>query len=320
MQLHLPNSAFIGNIDAFLGSFDPSDSGKLEITANKKWISVHPVALSMTAALGLTVDSEDISCEPFEAKSRHYFERMGLFKLLGIASGIKVIEHEPAGRFIPLTQIRNSVELTDFIAEMVPLLHLEPIQAEPLKYVVAELVRNVFEHSCSPFGAIICAQYYPDTKIIRIGIADTGVGIKRTISQSYATGKDVSAIKLALVPGVTGTTTRIGGTETNAGAGLFFIKSIAKVGRNFFMVYSGDALYKLLRTEQDRPVRLYPDPDKDKHSEKEKLPYWQGTVVGVDIGLEQEADFTTLLSLIRKAYSEGVKERKQLRYKKARFV
>ncbi|PIS22310.1 hypothetical protein COT50_02495, partial [candidate division WWE3 bacterium CG08_land_8_20_14_0_20_41_10] len=271
MQLHLPNSAFIGNIDAFLGSFDPSDSGKLEITANKKWISVHPVALSMTAALGLTVDSEDISCEPFEAKSRHYFERMGLFKLLGIASGIKVIEREPAGRFIPLTQIRNSVELTDFIAEMVPLLHLEPIQAEPLKYVVAELVRNVFEHSCSPFGAIICAQYYPDTKIIRIGIADTGVGIKRTISQSYATGKDVSAIKLALVPGVTGTTTRIGGTETNAGAGLFFIKSIAKVGRNFFMVYSGDALYKLLRTEQDRPVRLYPDPDKDKHSEKEKL-------------------------------------------------
>jgi len=92
------------------------------------------------------------------------------------------------------------------------------------------------------------------------------------------------------------------------------------VGRNFFMVYSGDALYKLLRTERNKPVRLYPDPDKDKHSEKENLPYWQGTVVGVDISLEQGTDFTTLLSLIRKAYLEGVKERKKLEYKKARFV
>lgn len=320
MKLHLPNSAFIGNINSFLGSFDPSEPEKLEITANKKWISVHPAVISMTAALGLTVDRKNISCEPFEAKSRHYFERMGLFKLLGVTSGIKIVEHEPAGRFIPLTQIRNSAELTNLISEMVPLLHLESVQAEPIKYVVAELVRNVSEHSLSPHGAIICAQYYPDTKTIRLGIADTGVGIRRTISQSYATSKDISAIKLALLPGITGTTTKIGGTETNAGAGLFFIKSIAKVGRNFFMLYSGDALYKLLRTEQDRPVRLYPDPEKDKHSEKENLPYWHGTVVGVDISLEQEADFTTLLSLIRKAYSEGVKERRKLRYKKARFI
>ncbi|MEA1929562.1 MAG: hypothetical protein U9M92_01575 [Patescibacteria group bacterium] len=42
--------------------------------------------------------------------------------------------------------------------------------------------------------------------MIRIGIADTGLGIKRTINKSYNAADDLEAIKLALVPGITGTT------------------------------------------------------------------------------------------------------------------
>lgn len=318
MRIHLPNSAFLGNIDPFLGSFDANNPEILEITANKRWISLHPVVLALVAALGLTIKPGNVFIEKLEAKSKHYLERMGLFRLLGLKSDITITEHEPAGRFIPLSKILSSDELSHFIIDMVPLLHLTSGQAEPIKYVVSELVRNVFEHSCSKEGAIVCAQFYKKSNTIRIGIVDAGIGIKSSINASYKTGSDAEAIKLALTPGITGTTNRIGGTEFNAGAGLFFIKSIAKVSRDFFILYSGNALYKLLKSKTN--PRLHIDPFKDRHSINENLPYWQGTAVGIDISLEPKQEFSLLLDFVRSAYTKAISEQKRAKYKKPKFI
>lgn len=320
MKLHLPNSAFLGNIDPFLSEFDPSKPDFLEITANKKWISVHPVVISMVASLGLTVKTENIQCEKLEAKSRHYLERMGLFKILKIPSGFNIVEHEPAGRFIPITQIKSSAELSKFISEMIPLLHLEPEPAKTIGYIVAELVRNVIEHANAENGAVLCAQYYKKSNAIRIGIADTGIGIKASINRSHSAKDDQEAMRLALWPGITGTTQREGGTEQNAGAGLFFIKSIASVNRDFFFAYSGHAIYKLLKAKQKKRLILNADPFRDRHSKENNLPIWQGTVVGVDITLHQTKEFSLLLGAIGKTYGQAVRERKKARYKKPRFI
>ncbi len=313
MKIHFPNSAFIGNIDPYLRGIDFTNREKLEITANDKWISVHPIVLSITAALGLPIKPQEIDCKRLTATSTHYLERMGLFDFLGIESGMKIEKHESAGRFIPLTKINNSSELTEFIKDMIPLLHLDPLQADSIKYVVSELVRNVLEHSQSKIGAIISAQYYKKSNKIRIGIVDTGVGIKQTIGESHYAESDLQAIRLALIPGITGTTKKEGGTELNAGAGLFFIKSIAKVNHDFFMIYSGEAMYKLLIKHSGK---LFADPLKDRHSIKEDYPYFNGTAVGVDISLDSNKEFSELLSLIRGIYSKTVRERKKSRYKK----
>lgn len=320
MKIHLPNSAFLGNIDPFLRSFESKNPDVLEISANKKWISIHPVVLAMVAALGLTLKPKNILFEKLEAKSKHYLERIGLFKLLGLKSDIKITEHESAGRFIPLSKITNSEELSRFITDMVPLLHLEPHQALPLKYIVSELVRNVFEHSCSKLGAVLCAQFYKKSNTIRIGIVDAGIGIRESINVSYKTSSDLEAIKLALTPGITGTTSKIGGTEFNAGAGLFFIKSIAKVSRDFFMIYSGKAMYKLLKGHADKKIVLYADPFRDRHSKGNDLPHWHGTAVGIDISLEQKQEFIELLELLRKTYVKAINEQKRSKYRKARFI
>ena len=321
MKIHLPNSAFLGNIDPFLRGFDPSSPDFLEITANDKWISVHPLVLSMIAALGLTIKNPgDIHPEKFEARSKHYLVRMGLFKILNVSSDISVKEHEAAGRFIPITQIQTSDELTKFITEMIPLLHLKSEQAKTIGYIVSELVRNVIEHAKAENGALLCAQYYKKSNSIRIGIADTGVGIKATINQSYSTKTDLEAIQLALWPGITGTTRREGGTAQNAGAGLFFIKSIASVNRDFFVIYSGNGFYKLLKKRTGGKLSLNADPFKDRHSKEEDMPFWPGTLVGVDITLDQTAEFSLLLDAIRKTYSTAVSERRKVRYKKARFI
>ncbi|MBI4591908.1 sensor histidine kinase [Candidatus Uhrbacteria bacterium] len=315
MKVHLPNSAFIGNIEGFLRNFDPFDSEKLEITANKNWISLHPLALSMIAILGLSVKDENVLCEKLEATSKHYLERMGLFKFLGIDSGMRITSHESAGRFIPLTQIKNTDELGDLLTEMIPLLHLSPEQTDPIRYILSEMVRNVLEHAQSPHGAVLSAQYHSKSNMIRIGIADTGVGIKSTITRSHVADTDLDALRLALTPGITGTTSREGGTDWNAGAGLFFTKSIAAVNRTHFMLYSGDALYKLLKPSKTQSFQLNADPFDDRHTKKEHLPQWQGTAVGIDIALDTSDQFNVLLDSLRSVWSSAIQKRKQARRK-----
>ncbi len=321
MEIYLPNSAFLGNIDSFLKKINLSGPTALTITANKKWISIHPVVLCLAAALGLKAKPGAITCEKLEAKSKHYLQRMGLFKLLHIKADTSIIEHEPAGRFIPLTIITRSEELTKFITDIIPLLHLAPGYAGSIKYIASELVRNVLEHSESKQGAIVSAQYYKKSNTIRIGIVDSGVGIKKTINNAYAAKTDLEAIRLALMPGITGTTQRIGGNAYNAGAGLFFIKSIAQINREFFMLYSGNAMYKSLKSRPGlKHIALHGDPFQDRHSAGEDYPYWNGTAVGIDISLDTTKEFSVLLNLIRDAYLRTIKERKKEKYRKPRFI
>lgn len=319
MKIHIPNSAWLGNIDPFLQGFDPSQPDRLELTFNKKWMSIHPMVLSMIAALGLRIDPSKIKCEKLEATSKHYLERMKLFEFLGIDSDIKITEHEATGRFVPLTQIKDSTSLTKFVTDVTPLLHLEAKHAEPIRYIMSELIRNVIEHSMSKNGAIVSAQYYKKSNTIRIGIADTGIGIWKSINESHNPTTDLDAIRMALTPGITGTTKKEGGTERNAGAGLFFIKSIASINSDFFVIYSGKGLYKL-KKRIGKKIKLHADPFADRHSKRNDLPGWEGTVVGIDLSLDTTKEFSLLLGLLNKTLREAIRERKKERYKKPQFT
>ena len=325
MRIHLPAGAWIGNIDQFIRSFDTSDEKVLEITSHEKWVSVHPVVLCMITALGLFMrkHKSKINFQKMEAKSKHYFERMGLFRALDLNSEMTIISHDPTGRFIPIQKITNSEELDNFIKEMIPLLHVGPSHAEPIKYVMSELVRNVLEHANTTDGAIVCAQYYKKSNTIRLGVVDTGLGIKSTLFRYYHPKTDSDAILLALTPGVTGTTKKVGGTEFNAGAGLFFIKSLAKIKRNNFMIYSGNGMYKLLKTQKGKQIKILTDPRMDRISCGNNFPFWRGTVVAIDLCLDEDIDFKRLLDLIGEAYREAYREAKRgqaFRYKRPRFL
>jgi len=295
MKVHIPNSAFLGNIESFTNQFDSTDDTSLTVTSNQNWISVHPLVISMTVALAEEIRAKggNISCQDFTAKSRSYLLRMGLI---------------------------DALNPNQFIADMVPLLHTTPEQAYPIKYVMSELVRNVLEHSQSDIGAIVSAQYFKKTNRISIGVADRGMGIKNAINKSYAISTDKEGLDLALRPGITGTTTKIGGTEFNAGAGLFFTKSIAKVSRDFFLIYSGDSFFKLHKTSEKNQVALYANPNYDKSNFKSGLPYWKGTAVGIDISMDVNQDFEDLLEMIRNAYHLDIKNANKEKYRKPKFL
>jgi len=321
MKLHIPNSAFLGNINTFLSRLDLSDNGILDITINKSWISIHPLVISMIAALGKQFRPESIKCEKVLARSGHYLVRMGLFNFLGIKSEAPVIEeHEPSGRIIPLTLIKNSSDLKDFLDNLVPLLHLqnESKNVQAIQHIFSELIRNVLEHSQSGQGAIVCAQYFKKSNKISIGVADIGIGLKKSLSQSYSVQDDREAIKLALTPGVTGTTKKPGGSPQNAGFGLFLIKSIAHVNSDFFVIISGNKMYKLLQRGKAN-LELKGNPFDDRHSIMD-IETWKGTAVGVDISINQTQEFNNLLRAIHKFYSHEVKGQKKEHYKKPKFI
>lgn len=324
MRIHLPNSAHLMNLEAFLRNCDFADPDHLELRLHPRWVSVHPVALAIAACAGvsarelggrvtLDIPNPDIAFV-------RYLIRMGLFEHLGVDAPTTITEHEPAGRFVPITQIRSNEDLHHFITEVIPLLHDSPDEVGPVKYVISELVRNVLEHAQAPNGAFVCAQYYRDSKKVGLGVADAGVGVRASLAYHHPTPDDVTAICLAMRPGVTGTSKRFGGTEYNAGAGLFFTKSIAALSRCHITLFSGSGFYKLLRISAERPIVIREDPREDNHRAHDDLPIWHGTAVGVDIGVPPPVRFSTAFAQISKAFRLHLQARKKAPYKKPRFV
>ena len=325
MKIHLSNNAYLRNFDSFLRDFDASHPSRLEITTNDHWIHVHPVVLTLASALALKVGSENVTIDEVKARSGHYLEAVGFFGLIGKPSPYAAIEkHEASGRFVPLTQVKTQKDQSKFVSDIVPLLHLQdkPEQADTVRYTIGELLRNVLEHAQSPDGAIVAAQYSQKSNTIRIGICDTGIGVRQSIASVWPARAhtDLDAIKWALVPGVSGTTLSVSGNDINGGAGLFITKSISMLTRNYFVIYSGTGVYRLLQRRPDvKKVRLNADPSADRHTETNSAPLLEGTLVGIDISLDKIDEFATLLASIRDVYWSAVKERKKARFRRPRF-
>jgi len=315
VEIHLPNSAHLQNIQGFIRKYDPTNPDFLQISGNPNYIHVHPFALAMAACAGEAAYERGVTAQGGipDVASLPYLVRMGLHKHLHIPLPRRIEEHEEAGRFVPITQINTSQDLTNTITNLIPLLHASPMVADPIRYVISELGRNVLEHSQSPVGGFVCAQYFTKTNRISIGMADAGIGIFNAMRRFHQPDSETRAMQMALTPGVSGATSRIGGNETNAGAGLFFIRSIAKASGNFFFIYSGNTSYKLLRQQKSRNL-LYTDPFAEGNSRSSDLPYWQGTAIGIDISVDETREFAGLLKLIRQSYQIGVKSEQRKKY------
>jgi anti-sigma regulatory factor (Ser/Thr protein kinase) len=191
---------------------------------------------------------------------------------------------------------------------MSALLHLEnePDGLAAVQYCVSELIRNVLEHSGSTDGAFVCAQRYVEADPARVSIAvvDCGGGIADHLGYTYpeALENGREALKLAMTPGVTGATAGLyGGSTDNAGAGLFITRAIARATGGYFVLASGDALFRIKR-ERDRAHRLvfhdaYLDP---RHDECVLPSPWRGTLASVEIVTDEIQDFHAFFEWVRK--------------------
>jgi hypothetical protein len=221
---------------------------------------------------------------------------------------------------MPIRQVKANEDLIDATANISTLLHLSknPDDLAAVRYCISELIRNVLEHSGSPQGAFVCAQNYPKgtPPRVAIGIADCGIGVSAHLSKVYSQARDndIAALQLALEPGITGALPGMYGRSDNAGAGLFFTRSIAKGTGGYFMMYSGSACYRLRRADEEKQLELFSDSFKEPHDLWPLENKWQGTVVAVEIRTDRITDFGDYLSWIREQSPKRQPASRRLRF------
>jgi len=322
--IHIPNSVGLRNFEALFknNTFDFSDKAA-QLSFHSSYVGLHPVSLAFYAALadqfadaGIQVGGEinpDLSSIPF-------LQRMGLFRVFGFSGPMEITEHEEAGRFIPLRKIQTAADLKSFIADIDPILHASEDVRDAIKKVFSELLRNVLEHSLANRGGNVCAVFSMKKRKLRIGISDAGIGILGSMKFHHKVADHRDALLLALRPGVTGTTGRLGGTPDNAGAGLFITKSIAQATRNHFLIYSGDSYYKLRLTPRNSRITYHADPLREPHTLGRGIPSFQGTLVGIDIDTSDSPVFKDLISRVGDIFQQSVRHTKKDYYSKIRFI
>ena len=320
MKIHFTNQGTLQNFRNFAETLDFDEPNKLEITMDDKWVNTNPAQLALSASLALKVGKKNTAIHGPVPTSARYLDRMGLYDFTKTPSPFRDYDHkEPSGRFVPITVIKNSADQSRFVTDIIPLFHLDAQNSRILSYIIGELVRNTLEHSLSKNGAVVVAQYYKKSNRISFAICDTGIGLWRSL-QIWHPQTDKDALALALTPGISGTTRKIGGTADNAGAGLFFIKSIAKISRGYFVIFSGNSTYTLLKSRPDVKNKLYSDPFRDHCAFSDKISRFDGTLVAVDIKLDKTLEFTELLGEIRSVFEEAISERKKNNVRSPNFT
>lgn len=301
-HLIVPNSATLHLIRRFIDQprLFVEEPGPAVLEFHPQWAHMEPIALAIIAAWGSWWRAQGKTVQALNLSNHtRYAARMRLFDHLAIDYHPEQVEHEEAGRFLPITRVANRTEVGPVIGNISALLHLED-DAESLaavQYCVSELLRNVLEHSGSPDGAFVCAHRYTEREPHRVSIAvaDCGQGIAAHLGTAYpeALQNDAIALGLAMRPGVTGAQPGPYGTSDNAGAGLFITRCIAKGTGGYFAVVSGRAAFRQRRSRSsDDEIKLFVDPyDDPRHDRFELAQGWHGTAVGLEIRTDKIADY-----------------------------
>lgn len=235
----------------------------------------------------------------------HYVCKTGFREILGeqVASHISSNEE----RTTPLTRIKTSSEIPQFTSRVMQLLQIGDSELEgAIKYSLVELLRNVVQHSTSPIGGVAMAQYFANTGLVELVVADMGVGIRQTLSRRYPEiDNELKAIKFAVQPHVSGTF-RAGAyneMKENAGLGLFFIKQIVTLSGGGFFLASGRWISDIWGDKEGIQKKIY------RQSIKVG---WPGTFGVLQLRRDTIGDFDSVLATCRKLAEEARKNPAEL--------
>jgi hypothetical protein len=121
VNIFLPNSAHLLNFEGFIRQCDFADVSKLGISLHERWVSVHPAVISLVGCAAKVVraggGSITVAIPNERVAALRYLQRMKLFEACGVNPELEMVEHEAAGRFIPLTQIQTKAWVAVSVGE-----------------------------------------------------------------------------------------------------------------------------------------------------------------------------------------------------------
>ena len=319
----VPTSASIHTSKALLSNNDFfADTGeKAVIKFNTSYMYLDPMGLAMIAAWGAWCKRNKLEIEVQNITKRaDYVARMKLFEMLGIEYNRQITEHEEIGRFLPLRNVKTRDDIRAVLADVSALLHLnENLDSlKTVQYCLSELLRNALEHSGSLDGAFVCAHNYTGKgpHRVTIAVADCGCGISQHLGIVHPEVKndDLAALRLAMLPGITGATPGMYGTSDNAGAGLFITRNIAKGTGGYFEIISGNAAYRLRRAKNIEQPPLFQDAFLEPSDTWEFPTDWIGTVVTLEIRTEMVNEFENFFGWIRNRIPAKLSTQKRIKF------
>ena len=254
---------------------------------------IEPWALALFTAYGLRIHADfsiPVTADlDSDNPSNIYISRMGLKHVL--ESGQSTPDWDKSSQNTGLHVIRTHHDVTRFVQSAGNLgLSTTTDVMDAVEYCMAEIGRNVVQHSYSKIGGVAIAQYFPERRAIQISIADYGKGVFKALKPMYPELRtDLEGLKLSVLPHVSGAfgAGSLSGSD-NAGLGLFFSKEICWRSGGSFWLLSGDALLGVNKNDASGSDRIY-----------RKLRRWDGTSVTIDLPQSGIRDFAETLSTCR---------------------
>ncbi|HJV80165.1 ATP-binding protein [Noviherbaspirillum sp.] len=177
-----------------------------------------------------------------------YANTMMLWEALGLTPPEIVVQRNAAGRYHPIEVLRDQATVEDTADTLIKLLAPVCSDAKTLDSVntmLRELVDNCYSHSDVKDGifGLICAQVWAGGKKAQIAIADTGVGIRTSLSMNEKLAprlKLENCCELATEYGVTGKP-----GKGHSGYGLAVAKKLMELNNGNLIVRSGTEGFSL---------------------------------------------------------------------------
>ena len=163
-------------------------------------------------------------------------------------------------------QTLNSV-YRDVVTAMTSHFEIEVSVLQALSYCLYEMMDNVHIHSGKPLGTAM-TQYEDERKVLRILIADDGMGIRKSLAENekYKDITEAEALKLCLEDNIT--------DGKGMGFGLYTTSRLVDSIGKEFILHSGS--HKLII--QDGATSVIENG------------FWQGTLIYMEIGTGEEID------------------------------
>lgn len=264
--LRLPSAVYDNNLGEFLtrlGSMDRGPAGVVTVDFQDVRFYMPGALVALLAAIhrwGLAKrEVEFINCET--APAFRYLQRMDFLEKCGLRLPEAFTRHQEQGRFVTLRRIdqgtaRNVGPLCQEIAACIFPKQAEmsdPARTGPhdiLEYVASELINNIIQHARGP--GYVAVQRFPQKGLVALGIADCGIGIRRSFEDNQPAFWDpgmshLDAVRTALQPRASSKAHLSGGWGTgrqNEGVGLSMLKEIAAGAEGVFTLASGNGYYQ----------------------------------------------------------------------------
>lgn len=315
MKVIFSNQGNLRNVRKFFEKMDLSEPKRLSVQMEGEWIAAHPAQLAITASLALQAGKWESEIGDEVPDSAKVLAEMGLYEFVGSRSSFKgVVENEK--EMIPLMVVRDEGERAKLM-ERIGRLDLGVMQRRVVQFLVGSLVDNALEWS--GVAPVVAVKYYRKSRRVGLAVCDAGKGLWGSLDEAWRPRNDLEAVEMALRPGVNGGSERLGGGMV-AGMGLFAARGMAKLTRDYFVIYSGTGMYELMKGDKRARRRLKMDPMQDRHFATNDLVPFLGTLVAVDVSVDEVGDFQEMMNAVVRAYTLALSEAKESKIQYPKIV